>query len=94
MRDLGYAAEPGRVLIGGTPAALGIDVTCTEVKSCGGAPAGPRHEAVIHRDEEPAVRGCAACTCTTPAVYRSLWGLRPRRPVPAPPHGPRPAPER
>ncbi|MGW1104689.1 ScbA/BarX family gamma-butyrolactone biosynthesis protein [Streptomyces sp. NPDC002540] len=76
MWDLEYAAEPDRVLIGDTPAALDIDVTCTEVKRRGGALAGLRYEAVLHRDGKPAVRGSAAYTCTTPAVYRRLRGDR------------------
>lgn len=90
MWDLEYAVEPDQVLIGGTPAALDIDVTCTEVKRRGNALTGLRYEAVIHRDGKPAVRGGGAFTCTTPAVYRRLRGDRctaegrPRLPLMAP----------
>ncbi|MET8746946.1 ScbA/BarX family gamma-butyrolactone biosynthesis protein [Streptomyces sp. NPDC004728] len=76
MWGLEYAVEPDRILIGDTPAALDIDVICTEVKWRGGALAGLRYEAVIHRDGMPTVRGSAAYTCTTPAVYRRLRGDR------------------
>ncbi|MFJ1625157.1 ScbA/BarX family gamma-butyrolactone biosynthesis protein [Streptomyces sp. NPDC088190] len=76
MWDLEYAVEPDQILIGDTPAALNIDVTCTEVKRRGGTLAGLRYEAVIHRDGKPTVRGSASYTCTTPAVYRRLRGDR------------------
>ncbi|WP_331748915.1 MULTISPECIES: ScbA/BarX family gamma-butyrolactone biosynthesis protein [unclassified Streptomyces] len=76
MWGLEYAVEPDQILIGDTPAALGIDVICTEVKWRGGTLAGLRYEAVIHRDGKPAVRGSASYTCTTPAVYRRLRGGR------------------
>ncbi|MFC9648652.1 MULTISPECIES: ScbA/BarX family gamma-butyrolactone biosynthesis protein [unclassified Streptomyces] len=72
MWDLQYTVEPGRILIGDTPAALDIDVTCTEIKRRGSTLTGLRYEAVIHRDGQPAAHGSASYTCTTPAVYQRL----------------------
>ncbi|GAA2492392.1 ScbA/BarX family gamma-butyrolactone biosynthesis protein [Streptomyces gobitricini] len=72
MWDLEYAVEQEHLLVGDAPAALDIDVTCTEVKRRAGNLTGLRYTAVIRRDGHVAVTGSASYTCTSPAVYRRL----------------------
>ncbi|MEV3994024.1 ScbA/BarX family gamma-butyrolactone biosynthesis protein [Streptomyces sp. NPDC049837] len=72
MWDLEYAVDPDQLRIGNAPAALDIDVVCTEVKRRGGSLTGLRYETVIRRNGQVAVTGSASYTCTTPAVYRRL----------------------
>ncbi|MFF8830928.1 ScbA/BarX family gamma-butyrolactone biosynthesis protein [Streptomyces sp. NPDC015131] len=89
MWDLEFAVEPRAIEVGETPAALEIDVTCTEVKRRGRALAGLRYAAVIRRDGQVAVTGSASYDCTSPAVYRRLRAgrgeeTRPPLPLTAP----------
>ncbi|MGA5421837.1 ScbA/BarX family gamma-butyrolactone biosynthesis protein [Streptomyces lavendulocolor] len=90
MWDLEYAVEEQHLVVGDTPAALDIDIACTEVKQRGGSLTGLRYTAVIRRDGHVAVTGSASYTCTSPAVYRRLRagrgpeGGRPPIPLTAP----------
>ncbi|MFF8289678.1 ScbA/BarX family gamma-butyrolactone biosynthesis protein [Streptomyces sp. NPDC016309] len=72
MWDLEYTVVPEHVLVGDAPAALDIDVVCTEVKRRGDNLTGLRYTAVIRRGGQVAVTGSASYTCTSPAVYRRL----------------------
>ncbi len=72
MWDLEYAVEQEHLLVGDAPAALDIDVDCTEVKRRGAGLAGLRYTAVVRRDGHVAVTGGASFTCTSPDVYRRL----------------------
>ncbi|MFE7778541.1 ScbA/BarX family gamma-butyrolactone biosynthesis protein [Streptomyces sp. NPDC057445] len=72
MWDLDFAVEPDQLLVGGVPAALDIDITCTDIRRRGGHLTGMHYRAVIRRDGRTAATGSATYTCTTPAVYRRL----------------------
>lgn len=72
MWELAFDTEPGELRVGGAPAALDIDVTCTDVQKRGDDLTGMRYETVVRRDGRTAVTGAASFTCITPAVYRRL----------------------
>lgn len=77
MKDLSIAVEHEQLEMGGAPASIDIEVTCTDVKRRGGRLAGLRYEAVLRRDGRPAATAAASYTCIAPAVYQRLRGDRP-----------------
>ncbi|WP_328314688.1 hypothetical protein OG432_33350 [Streptomyces sp. NBC_00442] len=78
MKDLTVSMRPGQLLVGDTPAALDLHVTCSETKWRRQAFAGTRYDAVIRRDGEIVATGGAMYTCVAPEVYRRLRGDRRR----------------
>ncbi|MEU2963273.1 hypothetical protein EQK42_12540 [Streptomyces albidoflavus] len=76
MWDLTVGLRPENLLVQGTPAALDISVTCTDVKRRGANLSGMHYAAVIRRDGEIAATGSATFTCTSPAVYGRLRASR------------------
>ncbi|MGD9485956.1 ScbA/BarX family gamma-butyrolactone biosynthesis protein [Streptomyces sp. TRM70308] len=76
MRDLAFTVRPAHLLVGDAPAALDLDITCSDVSRRGRQLTGMRYDAVIRRDGQVAATGSASYTCTTPAVYRRLRGAR------------------
>ncbi|MFD4260839.1 ScbA/BarX family gamma-butyrolactone biosynthesis protein [Streptomyces sp. NPDC058534] len=76
LEELTLAVDPGRLRVGRAPAALDLDVTCTEVSRRGRRLAGLRYETVLLREGRPAGRGRITFSVVAPAVYRRL---RPER---------------
>lgn len=76
MWDLTVGLRPENLLVQGTPAALDISVTCTDIKRRGANLSGMHYAAVIRRDGEVAATGSATFTCTSPAVYDRLRAPR------------------
>ncbi|MFE9683999.1 ScbA/BarX family gamma-butyrolactone biosynthesis protein [Streptomyces sp. NPDC006285] len=74
LQELVVEVQPEQLAVGGTPASLDLDITCTEIKKRGENLSGLRYEAVIRRDGALAATGSLSYTCTTPAVYRRLRG--------------------
>jgi len=72
--DLDIAVHPEHLLMGYAPAALSIDVTCTEITRRGGKVSGLRIEAVIRRDGDVVATGTGSYSCLAPAVYRRVRG--------------------
>ncbi|MET7657201.1 ScbA/BarX family gamma-butyrolactone biosynthesis protein [Streptomyces sp. NPDC005486] len=86
MWDLAIDVQPEHLLIAGTPAALEIEIACTDVKRRGANLAGLHFDAVIRRDGQIAATGAATFTCASPALYRRLRsaGMGESVPVPLP----------
>ncbi|MEV8309129.1 ScbA/BarX family gamma-butyrolactone biosynthesis protein [Streptomyces flavidovirens] len=76
MWDLSLTVHPEHLRICQTPAALDIEVTCSDIKRRGSALAALRYETVIRRDGRIAATGRASYTCTSPAVYRRVRPTR------------------
>lgn len=72
--DLDIAVRPEHLLVGYAPAALNIDVTCTEITRRGGKLSGLRYEAVFHRDGNVVATGGASYSCMAPVVYQRVRG--------------------
>ncbi|MET9857283.1 ScbA/BarX family gamma-butyrolactone biosynthesis protein [Streptomyces sp. NPDC006450] len=72
--DLDIAVRPEHLMVGYAPAALSIDVTCTEITRRGGKLAGLRIEAVFHRDGHVVATGTGSYSCLAPAVYQRVRG--------------------
>ncbi|WP_284581875.1 ScbA/BarX family gamma-butyrolactone biosynthesis protein [Streptomyces sp. 2P-4] len=72
IRDIHIDVEPRHLRVGLEPAALTIDVTCTEVNRRGTALSGLRFEAVLHRDGHVVATGGGSFSCMAPAVYRRI----------------------
>ncbi|MFG2720183.1 ScbA/BarX family gamma-butyrolactone biosynthesis protein [Streptomyces sp. NPDC048416] len=76
MKDMTVSVRPEYLRVGDTPAALDMDVTCSDVKWRRQAFAGTRYDAVIRRDGETVATGGATYTCMSPQVYRRVRGGR------------------
>jgi hypothetical protein len=74
IRDLDIAVRPEHLLVGYAPAALSIDVTCTDIVRRGSKLSGLRVEAVFHRDGNVVATGTGSYSCMAPAVYRRVRG--------------------
>ncbi|MFE9767985.1 ScbA/BarX family gamma-butyrolactone biosynthesis protein [Streptomyces sp. NPDC005808] len=72
--DLDIAVRPEHLHVGYKPAALSIDVTCTEIKRRGRNVSGMRVDAVFHRDGRVVATGGGSLSCMAPAVYERLRG--------------------
>ncbi|MFB8392630.1 ScbA/BarX family gamma-butyrolactone biosynthesis protein [Streptomyces yangpuensis] len=72
--DLDLAVEPQHLRMGYKPAALSIDVTCTEIKQRGKNVSGLRIDAVLHRDGQVVATGGGSLSCMAPAVYERVRG--------------------
>ncbi|MCZ4102587.1 hypothetical protein G3I60_35785 [Streptomyces sp. SID13666] len=72
--DLDVAVHPEHLLVGYAPAALSIDVACTEITRRGGKLSGMRITAVFHRDGNVVATGTGSFSCLAPAVYRRVRG--------------------
>jgi hypothetical protein len=84
MWDLAIGVMPEQLLVDITPAALEIEIACTDVKRRGTNLAGLHFDAVIRRDGQVAATGAATFTCASPAVYRRLRAAGMGDCVPAP----------
>ncbi|MFB7657718.1 MULTISPECIES: ScbA/BarX family gamma-butyrolactone biosynthesis protein [unclassified Streptomyces] len=76
LEELTLTVEPGRLRVGRAPAALDLDVTCTEVTRRGRRLAGLRYETTLLREGQPAGRGRISFSVVAPAVYRRLRPAR------------------
>jgi len=72
MHDLRFRVLPERLAVGGAPAALEIEVECTEVKRRAGALCRLRYEAVLRRDGAVVATGGASTSTISPQVYRRM----------------------
>ncbi|AQS65697.1 ScbA/BarX family gamma-butyrolactone biosynthesis protein [Streptomyces pactum] len=72
MEELTLTVRPEQVRTGRAPAALDLDVTCTEVRTRGRRLSGLRYETTILREGRPAATGQISFTALAPAVYRRL----------------------
>ncbi|MEU7555704.1 ScbA/BarX family gamma-butyrolactone biosynthesis protein [Streptomyces sp. NPDC044571] len=72
--DIDIAVRPEHLRVGYAPAALDIDVTCTEIKRRGRRLSGLRFEAVFRREGHVVATGGGSFSCMTPEVYRRLRG--------------------
>jgi len=76
MWDLSVGLEAEQLRIGTTPAAVVIEMSCTDIKRRGKNLAGLHFDAVIHRDGQRAGTASATFTCASPAVYQRLRAPR------------------
>ncbi|CAM5354743.1 hypothetical protein SGLAM104S_03505 [Streptomyces glaucescens] len=76
VRDIGLAVRPRHLRVGYEPAALSIDVTCTQSERRGGNLARLRLEAVFRRDGDVVATGGGSFSCLAPQVYRRVRGAR------------------
>ncbi|MER6210849.1 ScbA/BarX family gamma-butyrolactone biosynthesis protein [Streptomyces sp. NPDC001642] len=76
MHDLSIALDPAHLRVGAAPAALTIDVTCSDITRRRGRAASLRYTSTLRRDGHVLARADASCTCTPPAVYQRLRGNR------------------
>ncbi|MFF5448514.1 ScbA/BarX family gamma-butyrolactone biosynthesis protein [Streptomyces sp. NPDC012888] len=72
--DLDITVRPEHMAVGDTPAALEIDVTCSEIRWRGGSLAGLRLHTVFRRDGEVVATGGGSLSCLAPEVYRRIRG--------------------
>ncbi|MBT3151347.1 hypothetical protein HTV45_10710 [Streptomyces sp. CHD11] len=72
LEELALTVCPDEMRTGWTPAALDLDVTCTEVRKRGSRLSGLRYETTVLREGRPAASGRISFTTLTPAVYRRL----------------------
>ncbi|WP_256975392.1 ScbA/BarX family gamma-butyrolactone biosynthesis protein [Streptomyces sp. CS159] len=72
MENLTLTMRPEETRIDWTPAALDLDVTCTEVRRRGCRLSGLTYETTVLREGRPAGWGQISFTTLTPAVYRRL----------------------
>lgn len=72
MENLTLTMRPEETRIDWTPAALNLDVTCTEVRRRGCRLSGLTYETTVLREGRPAGWGRISFTTLTPAVYRRL----------------------
>jgi hypothetical protein len=86
LDELAFTVRPEEIRVGGTPAALDLDVTCSKIKKRGHRLAGMCVETRVLRERRLAASGRISFSTITPAVYRRL---RPQRVLDA---GDRPLP--
>ncbi|TJZ44429.1 ScbA protein [Streptomyces piniterrae] len=89
LADLVYTTDPERLTVGTGPAALTIDVRCSNTRMRAGAMTSSRFDMTIRRDGRIVATGNSSVTVTAPAVYRRIRGERLSarhvdRPLPAP----------
>ncbi|GAA3205009.1 hypothetical protein GCM10020256_00200 [Streptomyces thermocoprophilus] len=72
MEKLALTVHPDALRIGHAPAALDIDVVCTEVKRRGHRLTGMCYETTVRREGRLTASGRISFTVITPAVYRRL----------------------
>ncbi|XKK61453.1 hypothetical protein HFP71_00115 [Streptomyces sp. ARC32] len=72
MENLTLTMRPEETRIDWTPAALDLDVTCTEVRRRGCRLSGLTYETTVLREGRPAGWGRISFTTLAPAVYRRL----------------------
>ncbi|MEU6878650.1 ScbA/BarX family gamma-butyrolactone biosynthesis protein [Streptomyces sp. NPDC046712] len=72
MWELNYRVTPALLPVGGAPADLRLDVTCTDIRRRAGRLAGLSYEVVISENGRVLATGNARYTCTSPEVYRRL----------------------
>ncbi|MEU4877949.1 ScbA/BarX family gamma-butyrolactone biosynthesis protein [Streptomyces sp. NPDC021608] len=76
MDELTLTVHPEEIGVGGAPAALDLDVTCTDVRKRGERLTGMCYETRVLREGRLAASGQISFTVIAPAVYRRL---RPQR---------------
>lgn len=72
--DINIAVRPQHLRVGWAPAALDIEVTCTEMKSRGRNLSGLRLETVFRREGHIVATGGGSFSCMTPGVYQRIRG--------------------
>ncbi|MFG2243505.1 ScbA/BarX family gamma-butyrolactone biosynthesis protein [Streptomyces sp. NPDC048734] len=76
LDELALTVRPEEMRVGGTPAALDLDVTCSEIRKRGHRLTGMCYEARVLREGRLAASGRISFSTIAPAVYRRL---RPQR---------------
>ncbi|MFF1548873.1 ScbA/BarX family gamma-butyrolactone biosynthesis protein [Streptomyces sp. NPDC058291] len=76
LEELALTVHPEEIRVGGAPAALDLDVTCTEVRKRGTRLTGMTYETKVLREGRLAASGRISFSTIAPAVYRRL---RPQR---------------
>jgi hypothetical protein len=76
MWDLSVSVRPEHIAVDGTPAALDMEIVCSDVKQRCGKLTGFHYDVTIRRDGHIAATGSAGLTCTTPKVYERLRAER------------------
>ncbi|POX44139.1 hypothetical protein C3489_36975 [Streptomyces sp. Ru71] len=84
MWDLAVDVRPEHLLVGTTPAAPEIEISCMDINRRGHTISGLHLKAVVRRDGLVAATAAATFNCTSPAVYRRLRAARIGDGVPAP----------
>jgi hypothetical protein len=89
MWDLSLTVWPEHLLVGSAPAALDIDVVCSDIKMRRESLAGFRYRTVIRRAGHVVATGSASFTCMAPKIYQRLRADRlndagPQLPLTAP----------
>ncbi|MCX4633228.1 ScbA/BarX family gamma-butyrolactone biosynthesis protein [Streptomyces sp. NBC_01443] len=72
--DIDIAVRPLHLQVGWAPAALDIEVTCTEIKRRGRHLSRLRFEAVLRREGNIVATGGGSFSCMAPGVYRRVRG--------------------
>ncbi|MFJ5780224.1 ScbA/BarX family gamma-butyrolactone biosynthesis protein [Streptomyces sp. NPDC093094] len=75
VRDLGVHVEPEHLGVGGVPASVELEMTCTNVKQRGGVLAECRYDAVIRRDGDFVGTAYGTVTCMAPNTYKRVRSL-------------------
>ncbi|MFC7986247.1 ScbA/BarX family gamma-butyrolactone biosynthesis protein [Streptomyces sp. NPDC057336] len=76
LEELSLTVHPEQLRVGGTPAALDLEVLCKEVRKRGNRLTGLCYETTVLREGRLAASGRISFGCIAPAVYRRL---RPER---------------
>ncbi|MBQ1099197.1 hypothetical protein KBY55_24840 [Streptomyces sp. b94] len=76
MWDLSLTVLPEHLSVGDAPAALDIDVVCSDIKTRRGSLAGFRYATVMRRAGHVVATGGASFTCVAPHVYQRLRAHR------------------
>ncbi|MFE5771001.1 ScbA/BarX family gamma-butyrolactone biosynthesis protein [Streptomyces sp. NPDC056485] len=72
--DIDISVRPQHLRVGWAPAALDIEVVCTEVKRRGKNLSGLRFEAVLRREGHVVATGGGSFSCMPPGVYQRVRG--------------------
>lgn len=74
MNALSYDLSMDGVVVGDSPAEVGLSAQCSELRHRGRRVSGFRCDLVLHRDGRPAATGSARFDSVPPPVYRRLRG--------------------
>ncbi len=80
MHDLTLTLDPAHLHVGTAPAALTIDVTCSDITRRRGRAASLRYTSTLRRDGHILARADASCTCTPPPSTNACAATAPTPP--------------
>lgn len=76
MWDIGLTVVPEHLEVGGAPAAIDVEVECSDIKRRGNTLVAMRTTMAMHRDGRAVAHGSTSFSSLSPAVYRRLRGDR------------------